>query len=87
MPDPRLYESDTYVVLEPNQPEQFLTTAELHEKLQAILAQQEELPAELQQFSSLSEQAKHLLETACEFDLGPGDFIQWYVVRLEKGSS
>lgn len=84
MPDPRLYESDTYVLLEPDQPEQFVTTAELHEKLQAVLAQQEELPAELQRFSSLSEQAKHLLETACEFDLGPGTFIQWYVVRLEK---
>jgi hypothetical protein len=84
MADPRLYESDTYVLLEPDQPEQFLTTAELHEKLQAVLAQQEELPAELQRFSSLSEQASHLLETACEFDLGPGNFIQWYVVRLEK---
>jgi hypothetical protein len=84
MPDPRLYESDTYVLLEPDQPEQFLTTAELHEKLQVLLAQQEELPAELQQFSSVAEQAKHLLETACEFDLGPGAFIQWYLVRLEK---
>jgi hypothetical protein len=84
MPDPRLYESDTYVLLEPNRPEQFLTTAELHDKLEAVLAQQEELPDELKRFSSLSEQATHLLETACEFDLGPGSFIQWYVVRLEK---
>jgi hypothetical protein len=85
MPDPRLYESDTYVVLETDQPEQFVTTAELLDKLQTILQQsQNDLPQDLQRFSSVPEQAQYLLETSCELDMGPGQFLQWYVVRLEK---
>ncbi|MEO6860346.1 MAG: chlororespiratory reduction protein 7, partial [Microcoleus sp.] len=31
-----LYDEDTFVVLETNQPEQFLTAAELLEKLKAV---------------------------------------------------
>lgn len=85
MPDPRMYESDTYVLLEPDQPEQFLTTAELLDKLQATLAlQQDELPRDLQKFASIPEQAQYLLQTSCELDVGPGRSLQWYAVRLEK---
>lgn len=85
MADPRLYESDTYVVLETDQPEQFLTTAELFDKLRQILAQQQDdLPQDLQRFSSLDEQTQYLLETSCELDKGPGEFLQWYAVRLDK---
>lgn len=85
MPDPRLYESNTFVLLEPNQAEQFLTRSELLEKLTTILSQrQDDLPRDLQRFSSLSEQAEYLLDTSCELDMGPEAFLQWYVVRLEK---
>ncbi|PPS45427.1 chlororespiratory reduction protein 7 [Chroococcidiopsis sp. TS-821] len=85
MPDPMMYQQDTFVVLEPNQPEQFLTAAELLEKLQAILTQrQENLPRELQRFTSIQAQAQYLIDTSCEFDLGPGEYLQWYAVRLEK---
>lgn len=84
MPDPIMYQEDAYVVLEPNQPEQFLTAAELLEKLKAVLAQQDELPPDLQPFDSLDAQAKHLMETACAFDVAPGQYLQWFVVRLEK---
>jgi hypothetical protein len=85
MPDPRLYEGDNYVVLEPDRPEQFLTTAELLAKLKVILGQrQDDLPRDVQQFGSIEEQAQYLLETCCELDVGPGQFLQWYVVRLEK---
>lgn len=85
MPDSLMYQEDAYVVLEPNQPEQFLTAAELLEKLKAILAdRQEDLPADLSRFSDLEAQARHLMETACEFDVGPGQYLQWFVVRLEK---
>lgn len=85
MPDPRMYESDTYVLLEPDQPEQFLTAAELLEKLRATLAQQQDdLPRDLQKFSSIQEQAQYLLETSCELDVAPGQYLQWYAVRLEK---
>ncbi|MBD2020748.1 chlororespiratory reduction protein 7 [Leptolyngbya sp. FACHB-36] len=85
MPDPRMYESDTFVLLEPNQPEKFLSTAELLEKLKAILVdRQQDLPRDLQRFASIDEQAHYLLETSCEFDVGPGQYLQWYAVRLEK---
>ena len=84
MPDPLMYQQDTFVVLEPNQPEQFLTAAELLEKLKEILHRQEDLPRELQKFASVEEQAQYLLDTSCEFDVGPGQYLQWYVVRLEK---
>lgn len=85
MPDSLMYEENHFVVLETNQPEQFLTTTEMLEKLQLILAQrQDDLPRELQKFSSVADQAKYLLDTYCELDVGPGNFLQWYAVRLEK---
>ncbi|HBK99865.1 MAG TPA: chlororespiratory reduction protein 7 [Microcoleaceae bacterium UBA10368] len=80
-----LYDEDTFVVLETNQPEQFLTVAELLEKLKAVLASTpEDLPRDVQKFSSVEDQAKYLIDTYCELDVGPGKFLQWYAVRLEK---
>lgn len=85
MPDPLMYRQDTFVVLEPNQPEQFLSAAELLEKLKLILSQnQQDLPHDLQKFTSVDAQAQYLLDTTCEFNLAPGDYLQWYAVRLEK---
>ena len=85
MTDSLMYNNDAFVVLETNQPEQFLTEAELLEKLAAILAQrQEDLPRGLQRFATPAEQARHLVDTACDLDVGPGEFLQWYAVRLEK---
>lgn len=83
-----LYDEDTFVVLETNQPEQFLTVAELLEKLRGILASpQEELPPDVQKISSVEQQAKYLINTYCELDVGPGKFLQWYAVRLENWHS
>jgi Protein CHLORORESPIRATORY REDUCTION 7 len=80
-----LYSEDHFVVLETNQPEQILTAAELLEKLQNLLAtRQTELPRDLQSFTSVEEQARYLLDTACDFDLAPGEYLQWYAIRLEK---
>ena len=85
MPDPLMYQQDAFVVLEPNQPEQFLTAAELLEKLKEILTQrQQDLPRELQKFASVEAQAQYLLDTSCEFDVDPGQYLQWYAIRLEK---
>lgn len=85
MPDSLMYSEDNFVVLETNQPEQFLTAAELLEKLKNILAQrQDDLPRDLQKLPTLESQAQHLLNSYCEFDLGPGQYFQWYAVRLEK---
>jgi hypothetical protein len=80
-----LYDEDTFVVLETNQPEQFLTAAELLEKLKAVLVQEhEDLPQDVNKISGLEAQAKYLINTYCELDIGPGKFLQWYAVRLEK---
>lgn len=85
MPDSIMYQEDAYVVLETNQPEQFLTPEELLEKLKVILAtRQDNLPRDLQRFPSVEEQAKYLMKTACDLDMEPGEYLQWYVVRLEK---
>jgi hypothetical protein len=85
MPDPMMYREDHFVVLETNQPEQFVTADELLAKLEGILAQrQDQLPRDLQNIAEPSAQAQYLLDTACELDMGPGNFLQWYAVRLEK---
>jgi hypothetical protein len=85
MSDSIMFSEDAYVLLEPNQPEQFLTATELLEKLKAVLGdRQDNLPRDLQKFALLEDQAKHLMETSCELDMEPGQYLQWYVVRLEK---
>ncbi len=85
MSDPLMYQQDAFVVLEPNQSEQFLTPAELLDKLKNLLMQrQENLPQDLKKFTSVDAQAQYLMDTSCEFDLNPGQYLQWYAVRLEK---
>ena len=86
MADSLMFQEDDFVVLETNEPERFLTASELLEKLEGILQQikSEDLPAELQRLESSQAQAKHLLDTSCELDLGPEQYLQWYAVRLEK---
>ena len=85
MPDSLMYSNDTFVVLETNQPEQFLSAPELLTKLKTILAQiQDCLPRDLQRLPTIDAQAQYLLDTSCDLDLGPNQFLQWYAVRLEK---
>ena len=85
MPDPLMYQQDAFVVLEPNQPEQFVTRLELLEKLKLILTEkQQDLPLDLRKFASVEIQSQYLLDTSCELDVGPGQYLQWYAVRLEK---
>ena len=85
MPDSLMYNEEMFVLLETNQPEQFLTVTELLTKLKSVLAQrQDDLPRDLQQIPTVEAQAQRLLDTSCELDMGPGQFFQWYAVRLEK---
>lgn len=85
MPDPILFQEDAFVVLETNQPEVFLTPEELLQKLIDILCQrQDDLPHELKAFDQVADQARHLMETTCELDVGATQYLQWYAVRLEK---
>lgn len=85
MPSSIMYSEDVFVLLETNLPEQFLSSEELLEKLKEVLhSYQEELPRELSQFSHLEERAKYLRDNFCELDVGAGQYLQWYAVRLEK---
>ncbi|MBK1988863.1 chlororespiratory reduction protein 7 [Sphaerospermopsis aphanizomenoides BCCUSP55] len=86
MPNPLMYQQDNFVVLETNQPEQFLTVSELLEKLEEVLKQIpfDDLPPDVQKFKLVSEQAQYLVDTSCDLDIGPGKYLQWYAVRLEK---
>ncbi len=81
-----MYEEDNFVVLETNQEEQFLTKLELLEKLENTLKKLafDDLTPDIQKFDSVTEQAQYLIDTSCELDVGPGKYLQWYAVRLEK---
>jgi Protein CHLORORESPIRATORY REDUCTION 7 len=86
MPDSLMYNQDDFVVLETNQSEQFMTSLELLEKLKTTLLQLEiqDLSPDLQKFDTVEAQAQYLLDTGCELDISPGQYLQWYAVRLEK---
>ncbi|MEH2037439.1 chlororespiratory reduction protein 7 [Nostoc sp.] len=86
MPDSLMYQQDHFVVLETNQPEQFMTPSELLEKLKITLQKLiiQDLPPDLQKFDTVETQAQYLIDTSCELDIGPGKYLQWYAVRLEK---
>jgi hypothetical protein len=80
-----MYQQDGYVVLETNKPEQLMTQQELLTKLKQILTSfSDNLPLDLQKITSLEEQAKYLLDNYCEFDLGEGQYLEWYVTRWQK---
>ncbi|MEM8780984.1 MAG: chlororespiratory reduction protein 7 [Cyanobacteria bacterium P01_G01_bin.49] len=85
MADSIMYQEDGFVVIEPDQPEQFLTHQELLKKLhQILITRQDDLPRELQKFTSIDAQAQYLMENFCDLDMGPDSYLQWYVIRLEK---
>jgi Protein CHLORORESPIRATORY REDUCTION 7 len=85
MSDSLMFNNDAYVVLEPNRPEAILTPAEMFDRLKEIVIKfADDLPIDVQQISSIDRQVEYLLDTSCELDLAPGQYLQWYVVRLEK---
>lgn len=85
MPDSLMYDEEMFVVLETDQPELFLTPDELFLKLKEVLKSlQDDLPVDLQNTDTVEAQAKKLMDTSCELDIGPDQFLQWYVVRLDK---
>jgi hypothetical protein len=85
MPDSIMYQEDCFVVLESDQAEQFLSHQELLEKLTGILqSRQDDLPKELEKFTLIEEQAKYLMDNFCELAMPAGQYLQWYIVRLEK---
>ena len=85
MPDSIMYQQDGYVVLETDRPEQLMTEEELLAKLkQALTLLSEDLPSDVQKFTSPEARAKYLLDNYYELDIGEGGYLQWYVVRWNK---
>ena len=85
MSDSLMFNNEAYVVLEADLPEQLLTPAEMSAKLTEIVIKfADDLPIDVQQISGVDEQVKYLLDTSCELNLAPGEYLQWYAVRLEK---
>lgn len=80
-----MYQQDHYVVLETNQPEQFLTAVDMKEKLkQVIQTYPDVLDPDVQAIASIDDQAQYLLDNVCELKPEPGQYLQWYAIRLEK---
>ena len=85
MVDLRLYDTDSFVLLESNQAEQILTPDELRDRLQTVLTDYaDDIPADVQAYGNIVEQADYLIENLCELNLGPDRYFQWFAVRLEK---
>jgi hypothetical protein len=80
-----MFNNDAYVVLETNLPEEILTPAEMEAKLVSTLDRLgADLPADLVQFDNTVDRVRYLLDTSCELALAPGEYLQWYQIRLEK---
>ncbi len=84
MADSLMYHDDHYVLLTPDAPAAFCTPAELREKLAGFLAEMTELSPELTAYGTTAERVEYLLNTGCRLERSADDFIEWYVVRLEK---
>jgi hypothetical protein len=85
MSDSLMFNNEAYVLLETDKPEQLLTPAEMVAKLQEIVVKfADDLPIDVRQINGVDERVKYLLDTSCELDLAPGEYLQWYAVRLEK---
>lgn len=83
MSDPLLRQLDHYVVLEPAGAERILTAAETLLWLEQHLVALASPPADLLASADPSQQARRLLDTACELELEPGRVISWFAVRLD----
>jgi hypothetical protein len=67
-----------YVLLETGQDERFFTDAELMDYLRPLVAKQESLEGE-----ALERMLHHLVDTTCELNFGPGQYLQWYETTID----
>jgi hypothetical protein len=85
MSDSLMFNNDAYVMLETDRPEQILTPAEMFDKLKEIVIKfADELPGDVLRIENIDDRVQYLLDSSCELNLAPGEYLQWYAVRLEK---
>jgi hypothetical protein len=84
MTDSLMFQEDDYVVLRSGQPEEIVSAAEILQELTATLnSSSPDLPGDVLKRPAADRPA-YLLANYCELDLGVGQYLQWYAVRLEK---
>ncbi|MEM6522100.1 MAG: chlororespiratory reduction protein 7 [Cyanobacteria bacterium P01_C01_bin.70] len=80
-----MYQESYFVLLLPGAAEEIVTAEELHQRLEGILSdRQANLPRDLTKLRTVTEQAQYLVNHACDFELEPGQTMQWFAIRLEK---
>jgi Protein CHLORORESPIRATORY REDUCTION 7 len=85
MTDSLMFQEEDYVVLRAGQPEEILSAAEVLVELETILTSHSlELPTDVLKKNTIPDRAAYLLGNYCELELGPGQYLQWYAIRLEK---
>lgn len=70
---------DYFVVLRTGQAEEFLQRPALEDLLKTTVASTEKLEGE-----KLERRVSNLMDTSCEYPLGPSEYLEWYLTRLEK---
>jgi len=86
MADPIIRAMDHYVILEPGKADRMADRAETAAWLAQALAAMDHVPGDLRHLPNAPARAAHLLDTACELEVRPGQRVQWYAVRLEPDS-
>ena len=89
-----MFQEQDYVVLRAGQPEEIRSAAEVVAELKQVLENHGldlDLPTDVVQKAPggspaerLQQQADYLLSNYCELDLGNGQYLHWYAIRLEK---